>query len=169
MVNAAGDTIRGKIKYDLERNAVQVATRQNIRVFSSHKVFYFEIFDEVLQAYRQFYSIPYQIRSNYKAPVLFELMFEGGLSLLAREKIVQETVTSGPYAPSGRFMQNVIDHDFYFLTKKGRIIYFDGTKNGLLEIFGNKRSQVKDFIKTNRLRVDEIEDLIRVTSFYNSI
>lgn len=170
LVTTDGDTLRGKVKYDLETNSVQIANREIIKGYSSYKVFHFEIFDEVLQNYRQFYSIPYQIQSNYKAPVLFELVFEGGVSLLAREKIVQETVnTVDPLWPSARYRRNVVDYDFFFLDKKGKITYFDGSRNRLLEIFYGKRSQIKDYIKSNRLKTDEIEDLIRITSFYNSI
>ncbi len=170
LVTANGDTLRGKIKYDLENNAIQLANNEIIRGYSSFKVFYVEIFDEVLQNYRQFYSIPYKLRSNYEVPVLFEVLYEGGLSLLAREKIVQESATSGnPFWYQGRYMQNAVDYDFFFLTKKGTITYFDGSKNSLLEILVKKRTQVKEFIKTNKLKTDEVEDLIRIISFYNSI
>ncbi len=170
LVTADGDTLRGKLKYDLETNSVQIATREIIKGYSSFKIFYFEIFDEVLENYRQFYSIPYQLRSNYEAPVLFELLFEGGLSLLAREKIVKETATSAnPFWASGSYARNTVAYDFFFLDKKGNITFYSGSKNELLDILGKKRTKVKEYIKSNKLKSDQVQDLIRITSFYNSI
>ncbi|MDH5609735.1 MAG: hypothetical protein OEY56_09650, partial [Cyclobacteriaceae bacterium] len=52
------DTLNGTIKYDLETNMVQINVQNQIRAFSSYKVFYFELFDEVYKNYRQFYTIP---------------------------------------------------------------------------------------------------------------
>jgi hypothetical protein len=167
---ASQDTLRGKIKYDLTGNTVQIATSTRIMALSSYKVFYFEIFDEVYRNYRHFYTIPFKLRSNYEAPVIFEVLFEGPLSLLAREKIVQETINNNsPFLTTPRFTQDALDYDFYFLTKKGRITYYQGSRNELLEIMASKSTQVKEYIKTNRLRTDQVEDLIRITSFYNSI
>ena len=170
LVTASGDTLRGKLKYDLESNSVQIATRERIKGYSSFKIFYFEIFDEVLESYRQFYSIPYKVRSNYEAPVLFELLFEGGLSLLAREKIVQESASSGnPFWSSGNYTRDAINYDFFFLDKKGNITFYSGSRNELLDILTKKRTKIKEYIKSNRLKTNEIQDLIRIISFYNSV
>ncbi len=170
LVTADQDTLRGKLKYDLQANTVQISTNTQIKALSSFKVFYFEIYDDVYENYRQFYSIPYQARTGYNAPVLFELLYEGGLSLLAREKIVLSNNSSGnPFWSSAQYPQHKLDYDFFFLDKKGNITYFSGSKNDLYRIMSRKQSDVKNFIKKNRLRTDEMQDLIRITSFYNSI
>lgn len=170
LITADQDTIRGKIKYDLEANSVQISNNQILKALSSYKVFYFEIYDEVYENYRQFYSIPYKIRPGYTAPVIFELLYEGGLSLLAREKIVQDNSSTGGYFwTSNRFPQHKLDYDFYFLDKRGNMTYFSGNKNELLQILRSKQSAVKKYMKDNKLRSDEMQDLIRIISFYNSI
>ena len=169
------DTLNGTIKYDLETNMVQINVQNQIRAFSSYKVFYFELFDEVYKNYRQFYTIPYKLKANYSAPVIFELLYEGGLSLLSREKIVQVSPTSNPiyyssrgmYSPS--FTQTLVEYDYYFLDKKGLIMYFDGSRNDLLRIMSKKKEEVKSFMQKNRLKPSDMKDLIRIASFYNSI
>lgn len=170
LVTANQDTLRGNIRYDLPGNSVQIQTASAIKALSSFKVFYFEIYDEVYDNYRQFYSIPYKLRANYNAPVIFELLYEGGLSLLAREKIVQSNQSNGnPFWSSRSYPVNELKYDFFFLDKKGKITFFTGGKPELYEIMFRKRDQVKKFVKSNNLRVDELQDLIRIASFYNSI
>ena len=171
LVTVEGDTLTGSINYDIEANMVQFTDKHSIKAFSSYKVFYFEIFDSIYRSYRQFYTVPYRLRGNFETPVLFELLYEGGLSLLAREKIVQETVsTSNPFWSGGpRVVQNRLKYDFYFLDKKGKIIYYDGNRSDLFQIMSDKRDQLKEYIRSNRLQTNEVKDLIRITSFYNSI
>jgi hypothetical protein len=171
LVTQEGDTVRGKIKYEMETNSLQMAAGSSLKAYSSYNVFYFEIFDEIYKNYRQFYTLPYKYRSNYETPILFEVMYEGELSLLAREKVVRETtsVSNSPFYPNYNVSQNVLQYDYFFVTKSGKITYFQGSKGELLDIMNKKRDQVKTFIKKNRLQCDELKDLIRITSFYSSI
>lgn len=171
LVTVEQDTLTGQINYDMETNMVQIARGNSIKAYSAYKAFYFEIFDNVYHSYRQFYTIPYNLKGNYDVPVIFELLYEGGLSLLAREKVIQETVsTSNPFWSAGpRIVQNTIDYNFFFLDKKGNITYFNGSKNELFQIMQSKKEKIKDFIRNNRLQTNELKDLIRITSFYNSI
>lgn len=170
LVSTDEDTIRGMLKYDMETNVVQVIEATKVvKTYSSHKIFYFEIFDKILKSYRQFYSVPYNVNFNYSVPLLFEVLYEGPMSLLSRETIVQETVTSGSAYWGGSYVRNRLAYTFYFLNKDGNIRFYTGKKRDLVAILSRKGSQVKSFIKKNRLRTDEPGDLIRITAFYNSL
>lgn len=170
MVTSEKDTIKGNLKYDLDANILTVIHRGKTKSFSSHKVFYFEIFDTILNNYRQFYSIPYTVNFDYKIPVFFELAYEGKLSLLAREHIVSQTVnTSSAYWGGGTGTRLVVQYTFYFLDSKGNITYYSGRKKDLLTFMRRKQTDIKKFIKDNKLDTDEMADLVRITSFFNSI
>lgn len=169
VVTADQDTLQGQVKYDMEANVVQVTHYQVVKTFSSHKVFYFEIYDKILNTYRQFYSIPYNVNYDYEIPIFFEVLYEGGVSLLSRERIVQETVSSNSAYYGGTFVREVVSYTFYFLDKTGHIDMFGGKKSDLLTIMSKHSKEVKDYIKQNQLRIDEIADLIRITAFYNSL
>ncbi|MEP1033437.1 hypothetical protein [Ekhidna sp.] len=170
MVTTEKDTIKGDLKYDLDANILTVVYKGKTKSFSSHKVFYFEIFDSILNNYRQFYSIPYTVNIDYKIPVFFELVYEGKLSLMAREHIVSQTVnSSSAYWGGGNSTRLVIQYTFYFMNNKGEISYYSGRKKDLLTLMIKKQSAVKKFIKDNKLDTDEMADLVRITSFYNSI
>ncbi len=169
LVTSNRDTLEGQLKYDMETNIVNIRGRGVIKTFSSHKVLYFEIFDRGIEQYRQFYSMPYNVNYGYKIPILFELQYEGSVSLLTREAIVQEAVPSVSNYWGGSYNRLRLVYSFYFVDIKGNITYFSGRKNDLLDIMKDKSSYVKDYIKENKLRPDYIQDLVRITAFYNSI
>ena len=116
-----------------------VVNRGRTISFSSHKVFYFEIFDNILNNYRQFYSIPFNVNYDYKIPVFFELVYEGKLSLMAREHIVSQTVnSSSAYWGGGNGTRLVVQYSFYFMNSNGEISYFSGRKKDLLSFDGKE-------------------------------
>ncbi|MEQ8471840.1 MAG: hypothetical protein RIC35_11670 [Marinoscillum sp.] len=169
LVTTDSDTLRGLVKYDMESNIVQVIQNQVVKTYSSHKVFYFEIYDKIVNSYRQFYSIPYNVNYNYKIPIIFEVLYEGPLSLMARESIVQENVSNNSAYWGGSYLVDVVNYTYFFLDKEGNMDMFNGKKGDLLEIMSRHGRDVKDFIKQNHLKTDEVRDLIRITAFYNSI
>lgn len=170
LVSSEGDTVKGKLQYDMETNIVTLLIRGKTKTFSSHKIFYFEINDAILNTYRQFYSIPSKVNYDYKIPILFELLYEGPLSLLTRESIVQQSQSSNsPYWGGSNYPRTVVEYSFFFLDTKGEITYFTGKKKDLLEIMLKKQTHIKRYMKDNRLESDDVRDLIRITAFYNSI
>lgn len=170
LVTSQKDTVKGQLRYDMEANVLTLIYRGKTMTLSSQKVFYFEIFDKLLNNYRQFYSIPFKVNYDYKIPVFFELVYEGKISLLRREALVAQTVNNNSaYWGGGSTSQVVIQYTYYFLDKKGKITHFSGKKKDLLTFMARKQTAVKQFIKENKLKMDEMADLIRITAFYNSI
>lgn len=169
VVTTDQDTISGEIKYDFSTNMVTLVKNESVIAFSSHKLIYFEIYDEDYKSYREFYTIPYKNTSNYVTPVLFELQYESVLSLLSRENIVMETSSLGYGYGLPIVSQPSVRYDFFFLTKAGKITHFGGSKKDLLRILAKKKNELQTFIKSNRLKTDELRDLVRIIAFYNSI
>ena len=170
LVTIDGDTIRGKIKYDLENDLIQLGRPQNILTFASRKIHYFEIFDEVYENYRHFYAIPYETTTNYKVPILFEVLYEGNLTLMCREYISSETVPQySPYGTRNMYNTLKLSYRYYFLDNKGEITEYYMKRKDLLDIMKKKSAEVKEFIKSNNLKSDKRSDLVRITAYYNSL
>lgn len=166
------DTVKGLIKYDFISDAIQVKTENGrVRAFSAQNLFFFEIFDTGIKSYRQFYALPMQVKADYSVPMLFEVLYEGRLTLLSREKIVQEghtqEVNSKIEYPQD--VRLILAFDFYFLEKDGTIKEYKPKKRKLLSIMDRKYNEVKKYIRRNRLRHDEISDLVRITAYYNAL
>lgn len=166
------DTLQGLIKYDFVKDAIQVKTEDDkIRAYSAQQLFYFEVFDEGIKSFRQFYSLPFQVTIDYSMPLLFEVLYEGRLTLLSREKIVQEGNSQAVsdmtlYPNDARLM---LDFDFYFLEKDGTINRYEPRKRMLLSIMDRKYNEVKKYMRRNKLRHDQISDLVRITAYYNAL
>ncbi|MEM6524606.1 MAG: hypothetical protein AAGF85_04120 [Bacteroidota bacterium] len=170
-VRIEGDTLAGWIKYDMDKDIVQHTYAKNgtITTITPRSLVFFEIFDQLANQYRQFYVLPYNIRGNYRAPIIFELVYEGKkLTLLSREKLEYQ-VTSYPYAVSGTFNRLVLVFTYYFLTPDGRIEKFSGNRKDLLWKTKKKSAQMKKFVKTNRLKLERRGDLVKAVSYYNSL
>lgn len=166
-----GDTLSGLVKYNIEGDIVQWDNKQQVRAFSAQKVLYFEIFDNIFETFRYFYSLPYNVQPNYKTPILFEVLYEGPLTLLAREYTVEETVPRyyGYYYRNAYATRTRLAFDYYFLDQQGEIEKYSSKKNDLFQILKKKEEEVRKFMKKNNLKYDRREDLVRIIAYYNAL
>ena len=167
----SGDTLKGKTKYDMQNDMVQLVSGNVVHTLTARKIIYFTIFDETVDMYRTFYSLPYNIQPDYRVPMLFEVLYEGELSLLARESIVQETVPqySNLYRSSVNMTRTKLSYEYFFLEKKGTFTKYNTKKNELYGIMRKRSQQIKQYVKKNHLKTDLRRDLVRITAYYNAI
>ncbi|MBS1542112.1 MAG: hypothetical protein JST14_00630 [Bacteroidetes bacterium] len=162
-----GDTLRGNIKYDLQSDLIQLDQNNKLESFSARKVVYFEIFDKLSRRYRQFYSLPYATSGAYKAPVFFELLSEGKITLLCRESVEYRTYPSSFYY-YGSNTRLVLVYKFFLLTDRGSIEPFLGKRIDLISMMGNKGEEVEKFAKKNKLGVEDRNEFAQIVDYYNS-
>ena len=167
VVLATNDTLRGLVKYDLQQNVIQFAKGESkIETFAARKTLFFEIFDTAVHLYRRFYVLPFANNTGYEAPIFFELLTEGKLTLLSREALELRTYSSPYYM--GTFSRQVLVDRFFFLDDKG-IKPFTGNKKDFLRLTGRSEGAINDFIKSNRLDIDNKYDFAKVVGYYNSL
>jgi hypothetical protein len=163
-----GDTLTGLVKYELQQEIVQFATSdKNALVYSARKVLFFEIFDNTIHQYRQFFALPYSASGSYEAPVFFELLSEGKLTLLTKEELQYRSVPIGYYG--GSYTRQVLVNHFFLMNEKGKIEPFTGKKHDLLQLMGRSADAVDEFIRKNRLKMEEKMDFAQIIEFYNSL
>ncbi len=132
------------------------------------KVLFFEIFDTTVEQYRQFYALPYNSSSGYRAPVFFELLAEGKMTLLTRESLEYQTVNSPYYY--GSYSRLVLIYRYFLLEENGTIVEFIGKKAELMTLMGKRADAVEDYIKQNKLKIDNRnhDDFAKIVAYYNS-
>ncbi len=167
IVLESGDTLRGPVKYSMQEDLVQFQTDRTVETFTSRKVLFFEIFDVTIKRYRQFYSLPYAVTGQYRAPVFFELLEEGKMTLLAREALESRTYSSFYYY--GTYTRLILVNKFFLMKENGTIAPFTGKKNDLIELMGTRGEQVSRFAKENRLDFDKKYDVGQMVAYYNSL
>jgi hypothetical protein len=168
VVLETSDTIKGLLKYDIQNDFLQVKKQNKLESFTARKVLAFEIFDASVKRYRQFYSLPYSQNNTYKTPVFFELLCEGKLTVLAREKLEYRTVSS-PFYYYGTYSTLVLVNQFYLLKPNGLIEDFVGRKSDWLAAMENREAEVREYAKVNRLDFDDKYELVRIVDYYNSL
>jgi hypothetical protein len=112
--------------------------------------------------------LPYSVNNTYKTPIFFELLSEGKITALAREKLEYRTVSS-PFYYYGTYTKLVLVNLYFLLKPNGNIEEFVGKKHDWLMIMENREADVKDFAKVNRLDFDDKYELVRIIDFYNSL
>ena len=164
------DTLEGTIKYDLDKDIIQLSGKGKIEAYTSRNVLYFSILDTSTKRFRQFYALPYNEIADFNTPRFFELFYEGKLTLLAREYITIQTSNFGPPGLSGSsYSRQVLAYDYYFLRQGGSIVLYRKNKKELLLNMRKYENEMKSFIKRNRLHIDQREDLIQIFDHYNSL
>lgn len=162
-----GDTLRGMVKYDLQQDLVQYSIKDSKpEAFTARKVMFFEIFDETSHRYRRFFSLPYAATTpGYKSMIFFELLEEGKMTLLTREFLEYKNQNS-MYVTYARI---VMSYKYFFLKENGDIEEFKGSKSDLLDMMGKRSEDVDKFMRKNRLRHEDKDDLVRIVDYYNSL
>ena len=163
----SSDTLRGQVKYNMQEDLVQLQTERTVETYTSRKVIFFEIFDVTIKRYRQFYSLPYAVTGQYRAPVFFELLQEGKMTLLAREALENRTYSSLYYY--GTYTRVVLVTKFFLMKENGTIVQFTGKKNDLIELMGTKGEKVAKYAKEKRLDFDKKYDVAQMVAYYNSL
>jgi hypothetical protein len=167
VVTVAGDTLKGLVKYDMMQDIIQFThTDQKVEAFSARKVLFFEIFDNTVHRYRQFFVLPFTQTGSYRAPIFFELLTDGKMTVLAREKLEYRTISSGFYG--GSYQREVLVNYYYLLEENGNIVPFLGDKRDLLDKMGKYDEDVEKYIRANRLKMDDKYDVVKIVNYYNS-
>jgi hypothetical protein len=165
----AGDTLKGKIKYELDKDLIQLDVNGSLQSLTSRKVVFYEIFDAVTNRYRQFYSVPYSPNGGYKSPTFFELLSEGKLTLLAREALENRSYNTGYYG-YGSISRIVLVDKYFVLDDKGNINPFSEKKrNELLELMKLREDEVRKFMRSNNINLEHRPDVVRTFNYYNSL
>ncbi len=162
------DTLRGLVKYDQQSDIIQVKSNGHLQSFTARKILFVEIFDAGAKRYRQFYSLPYSPNNTYKTPYFFELICEGKITLLSREKVEYRTVSSVNYY-YGTTTRLVLVNTYFLLKSDGYISEFIGRKADWLRLMEDRDKEVKGFARDNKLDFDEKYELARIIEYYNSL
>jgi hypothetical protein len=166
----SGDTLRGSIKYDLQSDLIQYQFNKESKPesYTARKIIFFEIFDSTVKRYRVFYSLPYSSVGQYKAPVFFELLEEGKLTVLCREFVEYRTTSSSLYY-YGNYSRLVLINKYFLLNEKGDIEEYKGKKNDWYDLMQGKKDEVQKYVKSNRLDLDDKYELSNAINYYNSL
>lgn len=168
IVLESGDTLKGQVKYDLRQDVIQFTDKKGtVEAYTARKVLFCEIFDKTVEQYRQFYALPYYATSGYRTPVFFELIAEGKLTVLCRENLENQTMSS-PYYYGGSYSRVILVYKYFMLKENGDIVDFSTRKSDFMMLMGKYADNVNDYMKDNKLKLDNKQDLPKIIAYYNA-
>ncbi|MFY0594279.1 hypothetical protein [Roseivirga sp.] len=176
-----GNRLNGNIKYDLAADLIQVIVDQKTLTYSASQIRQFDIFQADIELKRVFFSIPFVTETGYRRPKLFEVLLDARTSLVAREFIALSTRTiDNPYyrwgtrrfSPiGGRSVQvRYLDYKFYIVdSSNGRMDLLGSSKKDVINAFNKNQNEIRKYIKSKKLKVDQVEDIIEIVRYYNQL
>ncbi|MCC9166175.1 hypothetical protein [Pontibacter harenae] len=184
VVLTTGDTLRGPIAFYRKDDVINVLHSDGtVSALSPVNVQYFIAQDSFKDQPHVFVSLMWdqgKDYSNFKRPTFFEQLSPGNVTLVMREAYVQRDISRSsrllassyyydPYYYSGSQMTEEVRELYYLLMPDGNVLTLRKTKRDLLRAFGNKASQVKTFVKNERLSYDRPTDLVSILEYYNGL
>jgi hypothetical protein len=133
-------------------------------VITNQRRFIYFILDEKVFVYTAF------LQNNKPGSGYFEILNEGNFQVLLRRNIVfaeEEKPQGYNYTKPARFEAK--NHQYYFRVNKQIPEEFNLRRNNILEMFSNKKTEIEQFVKENRLSYRDINNVIRITDYYNQL
>lgn len=170
-----GTNLDGLIKYDLESDAVHLNIDGNTRTYVANQVEKFKIYQRDVKRLRDFITIPFETKAGYKRPKFFEIVYQNETSLLAREinsYSNQTKVNSLATHGVGRLHRvrvGVVNYDYYLVDQQGNLKSVGKGVRGVLRAFDSHQEELKSYIRSNKLKVKEKEDMVKLVTHYNNL
>lgn len=167
------DTLEGRIKYDFNGEQVQVQMEERLLAYNTGKIDRVQFKDELTGVNREFRVFEYSLSNNgYDLPVLFDFLLDGKIQVLARESVVWETNTNfiSPYTMPITTSQRREIRQLYFRSSiSGKIKRYTYSKGDLMMYVRSKSSQVKSYMKRERLKANRNDDVVRIIEYFNRL
>ncbi|MEQ9402040.1 MAG: hypothetical protein RIM99_00530 [Cyclobacteriaceae bacterium] len=159
-----GEILEEKFAYNplVPEGLLKVMIDEKIRVLSPIHVAEFSFFDRKQERLRKFISVAFSKNGYFFIEVLF---LGEKLSLLGRETIMiqQDTYNgAGKSSSTKRYYRLVIFNEI-----NGSLRWFD--KKSLYEKMNDRKSEIKDYIKSQKLKLKNPNDVIDIFRYYNNL
>ncbi|PKQ70640.1 hypothetical protein [Raineya orbicola] len=174
VMDKEGNLYSGRLKYDTEKQTVMIEVGGVTKTFSARQVDFFEFFDEKVRVGRRFVALPYQKNPNinYETMQFFELIYEGKKATLLGTEYLETRVNPQPgwgwYGMGTTTFSYRIVTEFYALKSNGKIVKLKTSKKK--RFFEQMQEpRLTEFIKKNRLSLQQRADMVRIFEYYNNL
>ncbi len=178
-----GTVYTGMVQYNLESDVIlfKEPGAKGIATFTANQFKIVRINQQGIEQTRIFYSLPIRENSGYKRPKIFEALYQGETSLVGREYIIEraQPISQGfarrslfdPfYFPSERRLtRKYLAYNLYLVDQVGGITLLGKSRGDVIRAFEGHQSELRKFIKQEKLRMNRIEDLTLLVQYYNSL
>lgn len=153
-----------KINYDILNHLVEIKVDKVVKAANEADISSFSVTDEYGQE-KKFISLSEYHLPDKKFVGFAEVLFEGNnISLIKKYEIVYVEPNYVEHFDVGSIDAELVKKDKYFLLRDNKLEEFHKRKS-----FGDKRKQVKTFVRKNQLDLRKERDLVFTVEFLNSL
>jgi hypothetical protein len=164
---SSGEIISGYLAMSYTSESIQITDGRTMRSYDASIVDYFEIQERPTKV-KYYLCLPALERNGLKKHRIFEMLYEGGLALLARDKMDQHVVTSydatgSPYS----YTIDVVITDYYYVSNDPVVKPLPKSLTQVIdEIFKGNKDEMQSFIDENHLTYNQKESMIALFAEY---
>lgn len=163
----SGEKYRIEMRYDIYANQIHLRNENNIYAINYPEKLISIVIDTLKFLYCNYSNSPGKDNSGERS--YFILKTDGKCKLLIRKNIRVKDAEPPKVLQDAKPPEFVRLADTYYLKFEGNPAIKTGNKKDLLKQLGDKQKEVDSFIDKNKLGVKNIEDLVRIVSYYNSL
>lgn len=168
LVNGQSSKERMQLKYNVVDDVVSFKDKES----GEEMVFILPVQEFTLSLTDNDELFTRHFRSGYKGiegatPAnFFEVLSNGKIQLIKRfNKVIMESQLIG----SASKTRNFIEKTKYYLVNNGKALPVKNDKKAFLAAFGDKQSQIEDYIKTNKVNFKSDTQLGKLVDYYNTL
>lgn len=153
-----GQSLEGSIYYNGDPKSIYFKNEELFRVFHQHQIDSMGYYDEKLELWRKFTSLP--IYSNAKKSTLLETIIDGKYKLLRVPKpnlLATNDVNS-------EYFSNV---QRYYLRKGGQLIAIRNFKKQFEPLFLQEGIDLNELIKKKKFNAYKLADQVKLVAYLN--
>lgn len=168
VVFKTGETYKADLRYDIYADLIQIRHNDNVFGIANTGTLSKILIDTLSFIYDNII-----LRPGDKDPSANRYCFivkrEGRCNLLIRKNIrIQDAELPKLYqdAKPAKFVQ--LKDSYYIKTEDSNAVRITNTKD-LLSVLHDREEELRQFIRINRLRIKDLNDLDKIVSYYNSL
>ncbi len=151
----------GTLQYNPDLGLLELSDNGGIQTLPAQKVAAFSVFDTHEGRHRTFVTRPFSYRRGVALPTYFELVVDGRVQLLARERTQRSTLL--------RRLIGQGSNDYFLAYPEGDIIPYRGRLDQLYYLLDDHRPEVEFFVNRVNWYKHEEKPIAELVRFYNSL
>lgn len=157
--------IQGDFRYDKYAREIHFKKDDNIYAIAfPKKVEYIQI-DSIKFIHSDFYESDKKPKNEQGT--YFIVKVDGKCKLLVKNNIILKNAKPSNGIIPAMNAKFIPKSDSYFIKKEEKPAYIIQNEKSIMSILSDKKPEISDFIKTNRLNSKKIEDLMKIVNYYN--
>lgn len=157
------------LKYDIENDMLEIKASNEVKILRGERVASFTWQDVARQQeVRYINSHDYQLEGT---PLIgfFEVVVDGPVQLLSKVETEVKDPTYVEGLDVGKRYSEIVKKEVYYLSDKSKVLQQVSNKKEVWEYVGDQKGEVKQYMKEQKLGVNQKDDLARVVTFINQM